>query len=79
VQIGAEYSLGLVLALIIGIAIALPGLRNVNLWERIAAGMLTGFTGFVVGLMILTQVGNIHLNVAVAATIVSVVSRKTCL
>jgi uncharacterized membrane protein YjjP (DUF1212 family) len=73
----SDYYLALILACVIAIAISLPGPRTINLWERIAAGFFNGFGGFMLGLMILTQAGNIYLNAVVIATIVSLVSRKT--
>jgi hypothetical protein len=76
-QIEAEYPLALLLAWLIAIGIALPGRRRINVWERIAAGAFNGFSGFMLGLMILTQAGNVYLNAAALTVIVSLVSRKT--
>lgn len=76
-QIEAEYPLALLLAGLIAISISLPGRRSIDFLERIAAGVFNGFAGFMLGLMVLTQAGNVYLNATVSTIIVSLVSRRT--
>lgn len=73
----AEYLGGLSLAITLSVLIALATRTRTPLRLRWGIGVFFGFSAFLLGLMVMTAVGNIFVNSALAALGLSWIGRKS--